>query len=110
MDNHIDALNILLHVEGHNSSSTLIHTVPIVAQRDLLEAIDKSCIKNWCLTVLQAAVEIGNLELVERLLAAGADINALASPGYNGQTALQAAAKGGHIQVKLRLEQARACR
>ncbi|KAF7546013.1 hypothetical protein G7Z17_g8730 [Cylindrodendrum hubeiense] len=45
---------------------------------------------------LQAAAEEGHLETVEKLLAAGADVNAYAE---HGQTALQAAAERGHLQI-----------
>jgi ankyrin repeat protein len=50
-------------------------------------------------TALQAAVGGGHLEVVERLLAAKADVNAGAGAGYNGRTALQATAEGGHLEV-----------
>ncbi|KAJ4030597.1 hypothetical protein NW763_014837, partial [Fusarium oxysporum] len=46
---------------------------------------------------LQAAAWGGHLEVVEKLLAAGADVNAAA--GYDGWTALEAAAEGGHLEV-----------
>jgi hypothetical protein len=46
--------------------------------------------------------------VVERLLAAGADVNAAAGQSYDGRTlsALQAAAEGGHLDVVERLRQA----
>ncbi|KAI0440131.1 hypothetical protein F4803DRAFT_528501 [Xylaria telfairii] len=100
MDNDVDALNILLHLEGRNSSNTPIHTVPVVAQRDLLEAIDKSFIKNWHRTVLQAAVEIENLEIAERLLTAGADVNAAIT---GGRTILEVALDKGNLKLVERL-------
>ncbi len=46
-------------------------------------------------TALQVAAG-GHLDIVEKLLVAGADVNAAA--GYNGQTALQVAA-GGHLDI-----------
>ncbi|MCJ1360834.1 MAG: hypothetical protein MMC33_010843, partial [Icmadophila ericetorum] len=49
-------------------------------------------------TGLQVAAEGGHIEMVEKLLAAGADVNAAAGR-YGGRTALQAAAEGGHIEV-----------
>ena len=52
-------------------------------------------------TALQAAAEGGHLEVVDRLLAAKAEVNAAA--GYGGRTALQAAAGGGHLEVVDRL-------
>src|SRR2546423_10642888 len=52
---------------------------------------------------LQAAAEGGHLEVVERLLAAGAD-NAVAG-GYGGHAALQGAAQGAKVEaVERRLE------
>jgi ankyrin repeat protein len=51
---------------------------------------------------LQAASQGGHLEIVERLLAAGADVNAAAG-NYGGPTALQAASRGGHLEVEERL-------
>jgi ankyrin repeat protein len=50
---------------------------------------------------IRAAAEGGHLEVVERLLAANANVNATA--GYNGRTALQAAAESGHLEVVERL-------
>ncbi|RYP43678.1 hypothetical protein DL768_009779 [Monosporascus sp. mg162] len=51
---------------------------------------------------LQAASLGGHLEVVERLLVAGVNINA--EPGYlEGRTALQAASEGGHLEVVKRL-------
>ncbi|KAJ5717688.1 hypothetical protein N7488_003334 [Penicillium malachiteum] len=58
-------------------------------------------------TPLQAAAGRGHLEVVERLLAAKADVNAPAG-GSNGRTALQAAASGGHLEVVERLLVAKA--
>ncbi|KAI1404230.1 ankyrin repeat-containing domain protein [Hypoxylon fuscum] len=49
--------------------------------------------------ILMIAVEGGHLEIVERLLAAKADVNAAG----NGRTALQAAVKGGHLEIVERL-------
>jgi len=50
---------------------------------------------------LQIASERGNLNAVERLLAAGADINILVE--RDRQTALEAAAEGGYLNVVERL-------
>ena len=47
--------------------------------------------------------------MVERLLAAKADVNAAAAE-YDGRTALQAAADRGHTEVVKRLKQAGARR
>jgi ankyrin repeat protein len=52
---------------------------------------------------LHAAAETGHLKVVERLLAANADVNAA---GYGGQTALQAAAENGHFGIVGRLKNA----
>ncbi|MCJ1308046.1 hypothetical protein MMC25_001696 [Agyrium rufum] len=54
------------------------------------------------MTALQAAAGGGHLDVVDRLLAAKADVNAPASES-NGRTALQAAAGGGHLDVVDRL-------
>lgn len=40
-----------------------------------------------------------HLDVVQRLLDAKADVNAAASGGGVGRTALQAAAEGGHLEV-----------
>ncbi|CAF3466677.1 unnamed protein product, partial [Fusarium graminearum] len=45
-----------------------------------------------------AAAGEGHLGVIEKLLAAGADVNAAAASEY-GRTALQAAAWGGHLEV-----------
>ena len=49
-------------------------------------------------TGLQAAAEEGHVEIIEKLLAEGANINALAANHY-GRTALQAATERGHMEV-----------
>ncbi|KAH7146798.1 hypothetical protein B0J13DRAFT_441905 [Dactylonectria estremocensis] len=59
-------------------------------------------------TALQAAAKGGYLEIVEKLLAAGANVNAAA--GYDGRTALQAAAERGHLEIINRLKPAGALR
>jgi hypothetical protein len=46
---------------------------------------------------------LGILVIVERLLAAGADVNVAAAGGYGGGTALRAASQGGHLEVVERL-------
>jgi hypothetical protein len=46
---------------------------------------------------------LGILEVVERLLAAGADVNAAAATADFGRTALQAASESGHLEVVERL-------
>ncbi|KAI9737564.1 MAG: hypothetical protein M1834_009719 [Cirrosporium novae-zelandiae] len=51
-------------------------------------------------TALQMAARCGNIESVNMLLNAGANINALASESW-GQTALQAAAEAGENRVQL---------
>ncbi|KAJ3562144.1 hypothetical protein NPX13_g8673 [Xylaria arbuscula] len=56
---------------------------------------------------LQAAAGGGHLDIVERLLAAKADVNATAAK-YRGRTALQAAAEGGHLDIVERLLAAKA--
>ncbi|KAK2065488.1 hypothetical protein LY76DRAFT_611434 [Colletotrichum caudatum] len=53
-------------------------------------------------TALQAASGGGHIEVVERLLSAGADVNADPS-SMNGRTALQAASGRGHVEVVERL-------
>ncbi|RDW64095.1 hypothetical protein BP5796_10597 [Coleophoma crateriformis] len=57
-------------------------------------------------TLLTLAASYGQLDIVERLLQANADVNAAAADG--GRTALQAAAEGGHLKVVERLLQANA--
>jgi hypothetical protein len=52
-------------------------------------------------TSLQAGSEGGHLEVIEQLLAAGADVNV--EPAFRGRTALQTASEGGYIDVVERL-------
>jgi Ankyrin repeats (3 copies) len=57
----------------------------------------------WLMTLeLNTAARGGHLLVVERLLAAKADVNA-APARYHGRTALQAAAEGDHLPVVERL-------
>jgi ankyrin repeat protein len=48
---------------------------------------------------LHAAAEKGHVEIIERLLAAGADVNACSFKRGRGQTALQSAVVGGHDEA-----------
>jgi hypothetical protein len=75
----------------------------------LLEVLISSCknVPNNLTEALQAAAGGGHLHVVERLLAAKADVNAAAAADY-GRTALQAAAGGGHLHVVERLLAAKA--
>ena len=61
----------------------------------------KSCTSAGLGHALQAASIGGHLQVIEQLLAAGADVNA--PPAFHGSTALQAASRGGHLQVVERL-------
>ncbi|RKL14187.1 hypothetical protein BFJ68_g6581 [Fusarium oxysporum] len=54
----------------------------------------------------QVASEGGHIQVIERLLEAGAKVNAAAAAKSGGRTALQAASAGGHIQVVERLLEA----
>lgn len=58
--------------------------------------------RNQTRTPLQTAALVGNIPIIELLLAAGADIDAPASQ-YTGATALQFAAMNGHLAVARRL-------
>lgn len=48
--------------------------------------------------VLQAAARSGHLQIVERLIEAGTDVNMPAAP-QEGKTALQAASENGHLEI-----------
>ncbi|KAK3294819.1 uncharacterized protein B0H64DRAFT_195872 [Chaetomium fimeti] len=54
-------------------------------------------------TALHTSSKSGHLEVVERLLTAGANVNADPEQLPGSQTALQAASKGGHLKVVERL-------
>ncbi|PCD38699.1 hypothetical protein AU210_007164 [Fusarium oxysporum f. sp. radicis-cucumerinum] len=67
--------------------------------------LDDRCSMLCIDTAFQAASAGGHIQVVERLLEAGADVNAAATVS-EGRTALQAASEGGHIQVVDRLLEA----
>ncbi|PNP58755.1 hypothetical protein FNYG_15033 [Fusarium nygamai] len=61
--------------------------------------LDAECSMLCAGRALQAASEGGHIQIVDRLLEAGANVNADAAADDGGRTALQAASAGGHIQV-----------
>ncbi|KAH7190109.1 ankyrin repeat protein [Fusarium oxysporum] len=67
--------------------------------------LDAGCSMVCIDRALQAASAGGHIQVVERLLEAGANVNAAAAAD-RGRTALQAASAGGHIQVVERLLEA----
>jgi ankyrin repeat protein len=79
-----------------------------LAARGDTELLDVLLEGNYSLQIttatLQATSEGGHLEVVERLLTAGANVNA--DPArYDGRTALQAACEGGHLEIVERLQE-----
>lgn len=54
-------------------------------------------------TALQAGAEGGYLEIVEKVLAVGSDVNADDGCNRCGSTALEAAAGNGHLEIMVRL-------
>jgi ankyrin repeat protein len=99
---------------SNNTSKTLNHGLLYAAREgcnnalaSLLRAGADVNVQVCDRTAVQAAAEGGHLEVVERLLAAKADVNARAAD-ENGRTALRAAAEGGHLEVVERLLAAKA--
>ncbi|SCO06135.1 related to nucleoside phosphorylase [Fusarium fujikuroi] len=80
---------------GHEAVVRLL--VAAGADGGHLEVVEKLLVAGANINAA-AAAEGGHLEVIEKLLAAGANINAAAAGTYR-QTALQAAAKGGHLEV-----------
>lgn len=58
-------------------------------------------------TALQAAADGGHLPIVDRLLAANADVNVAPAAGWSGRTALQEAVANGHLEIIQKLLAAR---
>jgi ankyrin repeat protein len=95
--------------------ATVIYTALVCAARyGLVDCIDLCLRQGFSInmrleqtdqTPLQAAAGGGYLEVVERLLAAKADVNAAAAR-VGGHTALQAAAEGGHPDINKRIKNA----
>ncbi|KAI9764860.1 MAG: hypothetical protein M1840_008006 [Geoglossum simile] len=108
---------LLRHIEGSDTN-----TLSLRARRQVLVdsaaqdrsqfvdiLIDSGRIRNLDLGLaLQAAAREGHLDMVERLLAAKADVNTAANAGNAGQTALQAAAGGGYLNIVEKLLTAKA--
>ncbi|KAK7928425.1 Vegetative incompatibility protein HET-E-1 [Apiospora marii] len=94
----------------HNESSTFRSDIlQDAAKEDDAQLIDALLKAPWTAKAYSQALQIasywGHIEVVERLLAAKADVNAKPAE-IDGRTALQAAAKGGHIEVVDRLKRA----
>ena len=111
-----DHLALLTYIEGQSGNafpeSEMRYLIIGSAEKGslhLLEVLISSCkdVPNNLTEALQAAAGGGHLHVVERLLAARADVNAAAADD-NGRTALQAAAGGGHLDVVERLLAAKA--
>ena len=95
---------------GRVPKTVLSSTLPLVAQKGDVEFVKqlislKADVNGRAIsgdlqgrTALQAAAELGHMEVVEKLLAEGAEINAPAGQ-HSGRTALQAAAGSGHMEV-----------
>jgi Ankyrin repeats (3 copies) len=92
----IDQGDLLVKASGRG----MTRLIESIIDSDDYRAIDAN-------KALQAAAGGGHLEVVERLLAAKADVNAAPAEHY-GRTALQAAAEGGHLEVVERLLAAKA--
>ncbi|CAI7598931.1 unnamed protein product [Penicillium glandicola] len=99
----------LIIKQSNNSLETLDYAlfcasrgenIPLV--EDLLRAGANAKVRVYDQTALQGAAERGHLEVVERLLAWKAEVDAPAAV-VNGRTALQAAAGEGHLKVVERL-------
>jgi ankyrin repeat protein len=109
---HVALFRVVFHVDytaDHKEIAWLlesaVHTGHVVLVRAVLElSFSRKINLN---RVLQAAAEGGHLDVVERLLASKADVNAAAAKDL-GCTALQAAAGGGHLDVVERLLAAKA--
>jgi hypothetical protein len=109
---HVALFRVVFHMDDtadHKEIAWLLdsaaNTGQVVLVRAILElgfnrkiALDRA---------LQASAKGGHLDVVERLLAAKADVNAVPAES-SGRTALQAAAQGGHLDVVGRLLAAKA--
>ena len=92
-ENTSETLTLIL-VDAAKEGRAIIISILVTAGANINAVADDR-------TALQAGAGGGHLEVVERLLAARAQVNAAA--GRSGRTALQAAAEGGHLEVVERL-------
>ncbi|KAK2593679.1 hypothetical protein QQS21_008622 [Conoideocrella luteorostrata] len=81
-----------LHLAGYFGVSNAAHKLLELGHGPDLKDTDVK-------TPLWYAAENGHESVVKQLLAAGAYVNATATPSRGGQTVLQAAAGGGHLEV-----------
>ncbi len=72
-----------------------LHALKYVGDDSLHRTTHEYC----CRTGLQAAAEAGDLQIVERLLTAKADVDAEVAR-VSGRTDLQAAAEAGHLGLR----------
>jgi ankyrin repeat protein len=110
-----DHCALLRHIEGSNTNAltwkdrrrVLVDSAKH-GRLQFIDILDFGRMENMDLgQALRAAAGGGHLDVVERLLAAKADVNAATADEF-GRTALQAAAGGGHLDVVERLLAAKA--
>jgi Ankyrin repeats (3 copies) len=93
-----------------SSFDIILKELPLLSSRDILERPERNSADgililypllgehDYCRSALEAAAEIENLEIIDLLLEAGADINRI-SASYGGRTPMQRAAGDGNDQV-----------
>jgi ankyrin repeat protein len=110
--NHVALFRVVFHMDNtadHKEITWLLKSAAYTGHVVMVRAILELGFNiTWTLLqALQAAAQGGHLDVVERLLATKANVNAPAAD-RSGRTALQAAAEGGHLDVVERLLVAKA--
>ena len=94
---HIEIVKMLLKAGAHVNMVEDVLRVPLISTVNMMDVEGEEDWKEDAKTALMMASQEGHTKIVKILLAAGADVNAVANDGYD--TAMTLANTGGHDEI-----------